>query len=169
MLHLALYQPAIAGNVGSVARTCVGLDIPLHLIGPHRLDYSQHAVRRAGLDYWPHLALTLHDSPDAFLHWLDGRTPWLLTRHADRRVDHAPYRHGDILLCGNENTGLPHAWHARWPDRRLALPSPGRVRSYNLANAATAAAVVAYCRLHPTPDAGAATTPPDADPPPPSR
>ena len=160
MLHVALYQPAIPQNVGATARTCVGIGARLHLIGPHRLDYSERAVRRAGLDYWPHLDLQLHDTPDAFLHWLHADAErgsfrgasgasgiWLITKHGTTRFDQAPYQDHDVLLFGNENTGLPEAWHDRWTDRRLCVPMPGPIRSYNLASTVTTVALHAYCRL----------------------
>lgn len=136
MLHVALYQPKIPPNTGNIARQCVGMGARLHLVGPHALDLSAHAVKRAGLDYWPHLALTEHATPEAFLAWLDaeGRTPWLVTKHGETRFDRAPYAEGDVLLFGNEIDGLPQAWHDRWPTRRVSIPIVGNVRSYNLAN-----------------------------------
>lgn len=143
MLHVALYQPQIPPNVGATARQCVGMNARLHLIGPYAFDLSEHAVKRAGLDYWPDLRLSEHATPEAFLHWLSeyGRPPWLISRHASLRYDQAAYGDGDVLVFGNEKAGLPAAWHERWPARRLLVPVLGPVRSYNLAN--TAAIVLA--------------------------
>ena len=135
MLHVALYQPSIPPNTGNVARQCVGMGAHLHLIGPHALDLSDAAVKRAGLDYWPHLTLTQHPTPEAFLDWLRDRRPWLVTKHGGVRFDRAAYANGDVLLFGNEVAGLPESWHARWPERRVAIPIVGPVRSYNLSNA----------------------------------
>ncbi|MEX0654283.1 MAG: tRNA (cytidine(34)-2'-O)-methyltransferase [Phycisphaeraceae bacterium] len=136
MLHVALYQPMIPPNTGATARQCVGMRARLHLIGPHPIDLSDHAVKRAGLDYWPHLMLTEHASPEAFVAWLEqtNRRPWLVTKFATQRYDRAGYADEDVLVFGNEQTGLPEAWHERWADRRVAVPILGAVRSYNLAN-----------------------------------
>jgi tRNA (cytidine/uridine-2'-O-)-methyltransferase len=154
MLHVALYQPCIPPNTGNIGRQCVGMKMRLHLIGPLTMDLSAQAVKRAGLDYWPDLDLQLHDSPEAFLRWLGSpaqsgagehspsaaagpaRQPWLITKHGSLRYDQVPYRDEDVLLLGNELTGLPEAWRQRWRDRCVHIPILGPVRSYNLANAA---------------------------------
>jgi tRNA (cytidine/uridine-2'-O-)-methyltransferase len=136
MIHVALYQPSIPPNTGNIGRQCVGMKMKLHLIGPLTIDLSAQAVRRAGLDYWPHLDLQTHDSPAAFLGWLSAREPWLITKHGSLRYDQAPYRDEDIILLGNEQTGLPADWLERWSGRRVFIPILGPVRSYNLANAA---------------------------------
>jgi tRNA (cytidine/uridine-2'-O-)-methyltransferase len=161
MLHVALYHPAIPQNTGNIARTTVGLNATLHLIHPMSFQLDEHKVRRAGLDYWPHVRLIEHADDDAFLHWLADPAadpphepqPWLVTKFGNLRVDQPAYRDGDVLILGNENTGLPDPWHTRWPDRRITLPMPGsptgNVRSYNLASAAAVALTFAHCRLHP--------------------
>lgn len=145
MLHLALYQPIIPPNTGNIARQCVGMAAALHIIQPAAFKLTEHAARRAGLDYWTHADVTIHPSPDHFLHWLDGRRPWLITKRGEVRYDHAPYADGDVLLFGNETKGLPDAWHQRWPDRRLHIPLLGPARSYNLSNAA--AIILAHASL----------------------
>lgn len=145
MLHVALYQPSIPPNTGNIGRQCVGMNARLHLIGPLKIDLSAQAVRRAGLDYWPRLDLQQHETPEAFLTWLGERRLWVVTRHGDVRYDQADFADEDILLFGNELTGLPDAWHDRWPDRRVFVPVMGDIRSYNLAN--TAAIVMAQACL----------------------
>jgi len=145
MLHVALYQPSIPPNTGNIGRTCVGMGAGLHLIGPVAFDLSDHAVKRAGLDYWEHLKLTVHPTPDAFVDWLGGREPWLVTKFGDVRFDQAAYGGDDVLIFGNENTGIPQAWHERWAGRRVSIPIPGKVRSYNVAN--TVAIVLAQAMV----------------------
>jgi len=158
VLHLVLYRPAIPQNTGTTARQCVGLGAHLHLVEP-RFDLHEKAVRRAGLDYCPHLQPTVHDN-EAFRHWLDQRKrdPWLVTKHGTTRHDHADYHADDTLILGNENTGLPDWLHHRFPRTRLRLPMPGtpqpdgstgNVRSYNLANAAAVVLATAWCVAHP--------------------
>lgn len=135
MLHVALYHPVIPQNTGSIARQCVGMAAHLHLIGPLGFEISDQAVKRAGLDYWEHLRLTYHETDDAFLNWLGARQPWLVTKFGEARYDQPNYGPEDVLLFGNENTGLPLAWRQRWADRCVGIPILGQVRSYNLSNA----------------------------------
>lgn len=106
-------------------------------------------MRRAGLDYWLHLHLTEHATPEAFLEWLGERQPWLVTKRGEIRFDHAPYHDGDVLLFGNEVTGLPREWHERWAARRVVVPQPGPVRSYNLANCVAIVLATAAVRISP--------------------
>lgn len=136
MLHIALYQPAIPQNTGNIGRLCVGMGAHLHIIQPTIFDLSDNMVRRAGLDYWPHLTHTLHENADAFIDWLGDKKPWLITKSGSIRFDQVPFRDEDVLVLGNENTGLPDDWHGCWSDRRVFIPIQGPIRSYNLANAA---------------------------------
>jgi tRNA (cytidine/uridine-2'-O-)-methyltransferase len=145
MLHIALYQPEIPPNTGSIARQCVGMNANLHIIGPIAFDMSDSAVKRAGLDYWPDVLLEMHESPGAFLSWLDGRQPWLVTKYGNIRYDTADYRDGDIIVFGNENRGLPEQWKQRWPERTVYVPIMGNIRSYNLSN--TVSIVLAQANL----------------------
>ena len=145
MLHVVLYQPEIPPNTGNIARQCVGMNARLHIIGPAGFDMSDSAVKRAGLDYWDDLDLTVHDGPDEFLEWLGDRSPWLVTKYGDLRYDKAEYTDGDILVFGRETTGLPEEWLERWPQRTVYVPIMGKVRSYNLAN--TVSVVLANASL----------------------
>lgn len=143
-VHLALYQPQIPGNTGTIGRMCVGLDAHLHIIGPCAFDFSDKALRRAGLDYWPHLRWTLYPNPEAFLEWLGERRPWLITKFGASRYDRTPFQADDVIILGNEVRGIPDAWHLRWSDRTIHLPILGPVRSFNLAS--TAAVVMTHAR-----------------------
>jgi tRNA (cytidine/uridine-2'-O-)-methyltransferase len=107
----------------------------LHLIGPCGFEITDTRVKRAGLDYWHHLRLTLHPTPEDFLLWLGERRPWLVTRFGNIRYDKPGYKTGDVLLMGSETTGLPESWLARWPDRQVYIPMGGPVRNFNLSNA----------------------------------
>jgi tRNA (cytidine/uridine-2'-O-)-methyltransferase len=144
-MHLALYHPQIPGNTGNIGRLCVGMSTHLHIIGPCAFDFSEKALRRAGLDYWPHLSWTLHPSSDHFLDWLGAREPWLVSKYGVQRFDRPAYALDDVIILGNEVRGLPAEWHARWPGRGIHLPILGPIRSYNLANAA--AMVLVHAQL----------------------
>jgi tRNA (cytidine/uridine-2'-O-)-methyltransferase len=134
MIHIVLYMPEIPPNTGTIARQCVGMDARLHIIKPISFDLSRGKAKRAGLDYWDDLSLTVHKDPDAFLKWLGDRSPWLITKRGSLRYDKPGYKDEDILIFGNETKGLPSEWLDRWSDRTVYVPIIGKVRSYNLAN-----------------------------------
>lgn len=144
MLHVVLYQPAIPPNTGNVSRQCVGMGAHLHLIAP-KFEVSSNTVKRAGLDYWDHLTLSQYETDDAFLDWLGDRSPWLVTKFGEQRYDSPCYADEDVLIFGNENTGLPEDWRERWLKRTVHLPMLGPIRSYNLSN--TVAIVLAQATL----------------------
>ncbi len=135
-MHLAIYHPVIPPNTGNIGRLCVGLGASLQIIGPCGFDFGAKARRRAGLDYWDQLEWTLHPDEDAFLAWLGTRRPWLVTKFGSLRFDAPDYADEDVIVLGNENTGLPQAWHERWAANTVHIPVLGPVRSYNQANAA---------------------------------
>lgn len=147
---IVLVEPLIPGNTGTIARTCAALEVDLCLVHPLGFSLGEKAVRRAGLDYWPHVRLHEYDDWDDFLLRRAPREDALFpfeefgprTAYA---VDWPPDAH---LLFGTETAGLPaRVLHGR-RDRAVRLPmrSP-HVRSLNLANAATAAAYVAFRAL----------------------
>lgn len=139
MFDVVLIEPEIPANTGNIGRTCVATGCLLHLVRPLGFDTDDKACRRAGLDYWPRLSLTEHDSFDDYLR---GRPPdagvWLLTTHASRTVFEAVLRPGDALVFGKESAGLPAALHQQFPQRRICLPMRPGERSLNLAAAVTA-------------------------------
>jgi len=145
LLHVVLYQPEIPPNTGNISRQCVGMNAHLHLIEPLGFDLSKSAVRRAGLDHWEDLRLTVHKGPDEFLEWLGSRSPWLVTKHGRTRYDTPGYSNEDVLVFGSETRGLPKEWLERWPKQTVYVPILGKVRSYNLAN--TVSLVLAHASL----------------------
>ena len=134
MLHIVLYQPQIPPNTGNIGRLCVGLDAHLHLIKPLGFELTEQAFRRAGLDYWPNLTHTVHESEDDFFYWLEDRQPWLVSKFGQSRYFEQSYCDEDIFVFGRETTGLPQHWHERFPDRLISIPILGPIRSFNLAN-----------------------------------
>ena len=145
MLQVVLYRPQIPPNTGNIARQCVGMNAALHIVKPVGFDLSRQAARRAGLDYWDHLRLTLHDDADQFLEWLGKRKAWVVTSRGRIRYDRPEYCDEDLLLFGSETLGLPEEWLERWPERTVYVPMAGRIRNYNLAN--TVSVVLAQASL----------------------
>jgi len=134
-----LVEPEIPPNTGAVARTCAATGSPLHLVGPLGFRIDEHAVRRAGLDYWPLVELYRHDdlssmvaaAPDSRLH--------LFSAGATRSYLEADFRPGDALVFGKESVGLDPAILEAYPDRVWGIPTMGGVRSLNLSNAVAVA------------------------------
>ncbi len=139
--HVALLEPEIPQNTGSVARLCAATSSPLHLVGPLGFRIDEKAVRRAGLDYWHLVAVHRHLDLPHFAHAL-GPERWLLfSATATRSYLDAPYEPGQALVFGKESTGLPEDLLRAHPGRVFGIPTSGAVRSINLA---TAVAVVLF-------------------------
>jgi tRNA (cytidine/uridine-2'-O-)-methyltransferase len=134
-MRLALYQPDIPQNTGTILRTAACLGIPVDLIEPAGFNAADKALRRAGLDYLDRLDLTRHDSFDRFLaDRPPGRLVLATTAATTAHTDFA-FETGDILLLGRESAGVPDAIHAL-ADARVKVPLVPGMRSLNIAVAA---------------------------------
>ena len=133
-MRLALFQPDIAGNVGTILRTCACLGIPLDLIEPMGFPWSDRALARAGMDYAAQAAVTRHADWDGCTATASGRLV-LFTTAGATRLDAARFQAGDILVFGSESAGVTPAVHAR-ADARIAIPMRPGFRSLNVAVAA---------------------------------
>jgi len=138
-MEIALIEPEIPGNTGSIGRVCVGTGCPLHLVGRLGFDISERAVRRAGLDYWRHVDLRVAPDRAAWEASMAGRRLWLFSTHGTRRYDEVRYEPDDVLVFGRETKGLPADLVERHRDRLVYLPTTAKIRSLNLANTVTAA------------------------------
>jgi tRNA (cytidine/uridine-2'-O-)-methyltransferase len=140
-MHVALVEPEIPPNTGSIARLCAATETPLHLIGRLGFAIDDRHLRRAGLDYWPHVRMVRHESWQAFRAALPGRRLAFSARAARPYTD-VRFRPDDVLVFGGETRGLPPAIRAELAPAlyRIPIASP-HVRSLNLANAV---AIVLY-------------------------
>jgi tRNA (cytidine/uridine-2'-O-)-methyltransferase len=139
-LHIVLYQPEIPYNTGSVGRTCVAVGAKLWLVRPLGFRLDDYYLRRAGLDYWEHLVWQVVDDWEALIAELPTRRRWLFTKKAQRSYLDAAYQPGDVLVFGNESSGLPDALLEAHADAHLRIPIRSAVRSLNLSNAVAVAA-----------------------------
>lgn len=140
MIEVVLYEPEIPQNTGSVARLCAATKTPLHLIKPLGFSLADRYLKRAGLDYWPHVDLTVWETFDAFREARPGSRIVATTAgnrgHAVASYHIFAYQAHDALVFGTESKGLPeHLLDAA--DACLRIPIWGQVRSLNLANAAS--------------------------------
>ena len=132
--RIALYQPDIAGNTGTILRFAACMGIAVDIIEPAGFDLSDRNLRRAGMDYLEMAALTRHVDCDGFEHWRRraGRRLVLLTTKAALPYTDFAFADGDVLLFGRESAGAPDKVHEA-ADARLLIPMPGGGRSLNLA------------------------------------
>ncbi len=135
-----LYQPEIPYNTGSVGRTCVAVGAKLWLVRPLGFRVDDYYLRRAGLDYWEHLAWQVVDDWEAVTAALAGRRFWFFTKKAERPYVDAAFLPGDVLVFGSESAGLPDQLLATNPSANLRIPTRTEVRSLNLSNAVAVAA-----------------------------
>jgi tRNA (cytidine/uridine-2'-O-)-methyltransferase len=133
-MRIALYEPDIPQNTGTILRTCACLGVEAHIIEPAGFPVTDRAFRRAGLDYLDKVSITRHASFAAFDTWRrhEGLKLVLLTTAAsDSYLDHR-YAHDQILLFGRESAGVPDSVHNA-ADARLTIPMRTDLRSLNIA------------------------------------
>jgi tRNA (cytidine/uridine-2'-O-)-methyltransferase len=139
-IRIALYQPDIAQNTGTILRLCACLGVEAHIIEPAGFPTTDRAFRRAGMDYLDRVVLVRHESWNAFNAWRrsEGRRVALLTTSGT--VSYLDHRFGsaDILLFGRESSGVPGHIHDA-ADARLVIPMQPGLRSLNVAMAAAMA------------------------------
>lgn len=134
-MRLALYQPDIAQNTGTILRLAACLGVGVDVIEPCGFPFDDRRLRRAGMDYLDDVELARHSSWQAFL---AARAPGrlvLLTTTGEARLPDVAFEGGDTLLLGRESAGVPSDIHAA-ADLRLRIPMRRGIRSINVALAA---------------------------------
>ncbi len=131
---MALYQPDIAGNLGTILRTCACLDVPVDIIEPCGFPFSDRSLKRSGMDYFDQADFTRHADWSAFLDQItpDSTRIVLLSSKASQPIHDFAFQKNDILLFGSESAGVPVDVHQRADERITISMKPG-VRSLNLA------------------------------------
>ena len=141
MVNIVLVEPEIPQNCGNIARTCAATRSRLHLVEPLGFDVSDRAVKRAGLDYWPMVDVTVYPGLDALFARNRVEDLWLATTKAPRDYTQADFRDGCWLFFGKETAGLPEWFRLAHRDRCVRIPMRADARSLNLSNSA---AILAY-------------------------
>ena len=124
-LNLVLIAPQIPHNTGAAARLAVGLGARLHLIRPLGFSLSESRVKRAGLDYWQHTDLVIHDSWDHYLNATQPEALLFISTRGKRCYLDCTYTAGTHLLFGNETQGLPAEFYERYAEQLVRIPMPG--------------------------------------------
>jgi tRNA (cytidine/uridine-2'-O-)-methyltransferase len=134
--HVVLIEPEIPNNTGNIGRTCVGTYSELHLVGPLGFDISDKQLKRAGLDYWPHLLWHRHET---FNDWWqlvkDPSRVFFFSKKASRSLHEVKWQAGDWLVFGKETKGLSDELLRDFSAQLVKIPFEGPIRSLNLASA----------------------------------
>lgn len=140
-LHIALYQPDIPGNTGTILRLGACLDIKVHIIEPAGFDLSSRALKRAGMDYLAQAALQRHEDWQKFCTTMreEKRRILLFTTRAAIPYTRFAFQSGDVLLFGRESAGVPENVH-NLANAHLIIPMKETARSLNLAMSVAMAA-----------------------------
>jgi tRNA (cytidine/uridine-2'-O-)-methyltransferase len=140
--HVVLIEPEIPPNTGNIGRLCLATGAHLHLVKPLGFSIDDKALRRAGLDYWAEVKVTLWESFSELQQAHTEARFWYLTTKAKRAYWDVEFCDGDFLVFGRETKGLPEPLLAQNPERTLAIPMvDSSTRSLNLA---TSAGIVLY-------------------------
>lgn len=136
-MRLALYQPDIPQNTGTILRMAACFAVGVDVIMPTGFDMTDRSLKRAALDYLPHVQIRRHESFEAFNaeRLANGRRLLALTTHGSQPHTEARFDREDVLLLGRESAGLPDAVHAL-ADARIRIPIARPLRSLNIAVAA---------------------------------
>lgn len=135
LFHVVLKEPEIPNNTGNIGRTCVGCRSKLHLVEPLGFEINDKQLRRAGLDYWPHLSWQQHAGWQDFLEAPQGpRRLIYFTTKTDKNFFDFSFQPGDGLVFGKETKGLEESLFQEAGAIALKVPMLGPIRSHNLAN-----------------------------------
>ena len=142
MFHVALYEPEIPPNTGSIARLCAATLTPLHIVGVTGFRMDDRTLKRSGLDYWDEVELHRHTDIDGLYESLPDARFLYFTTKAERSYADWTYLAGDCLVFGPETRGLPEDLLRKNWDNCLTITMPNQnVRSLNLA---TTVGIVLY-------------------------
>lgn len=137
-INIVLHEPEIPHNTGAIARTCVLTNSRLHLIKPFGFDLSDKYLKRAGLDYWKYLDLTIYENLDDFFEKNKDANFYLATTKTKNIYSDVKFKDGDYIFFGKETAGLPEDLINKYSDRAIRIPMIKDLkRSLNLANSCT--------------------------------
>ena len=140
-LNIVLHEPEIPANTGNIGRTCVATGTRLHLIKPLGFDISDKAVKRAGLDYWPKLDVTVYESYEDFLERNPGAKIYYATTKGPQTYVDVHYEEDCFIMFGKESAGIPEEILVEHKEDCVRIPMVGDIRSLNLGNSV---AIVLY-------------------------
>ena len=141
MLNIVLHEPEMPANTGNIGRTCVAAGARLHLIEPLGFSINDKMVKRAGLDYWDKLDVTVYDDFNDFCERNPGAKIYMATTKAHRTYTEVSYEPDCYIMFGKESAGIPEEILVDHEDTCVRIPMIGDIRSLNLSNSV---AIVLY-------------------------
>ncbi|MBP3927393.1 MAG: tRNA (cytidine(34)-2'-O)-methyltransferase [Clostridium sp.] len=133
-MNIVLYEPEMPLNTGNIGRTCVATNTRLHLIEPLGFRLNAKEIKRAGLDYWPHLDVTVYADYQDFLERNPGAKIYMATTKAPHVYTEVSYEPDCYIMFGPESRGIPEEILVKHPDTSVRIPMWGETRSLNLSN-----------------------------------
>lgn len=141
MLNIVLLEPELPANTGNIGRTCVAANARLHLIEPLGFHINDKMLKRAGLDYWPLLDVTVYDNYRDFLDRNPGAKVYMATTKAPKIYTDIRFEPDCFIMFGKESAGIPENILLENQENCMRIPMTGEIRSLNLSNSA---AIVLY-------------------------
>ena len=140
-LNIVMVEPEIPQNTGNIARTCAATGASLHLVEPMGFKVDDKKLKRAGLDYWHTLDITMYDNIHEFFAKNKGGNFYYASTKSLNRYCDVSFSDGDYILFGKETKGLPEPLLAKNADTCIRIPMLPTLRSLNLSNSV---AVIIY-------------------------
>lgn len=140
-MNIVLFEPEMPMNTGNIGRTCVATNTRLHLIEPLGFKLNEKAVKRAGLDYWDKLDVTVYSDFQDFLDCNPGAKIYMATTKAPKTYTEVEYEPDCYIMFGKESAGIPEEILLENQERAIRIPMLGETRSLNLSNSV---AIVLY-------------------------
>ena len=141
MLNIVLHEPDIPSNTGNIGRTCVAAGIRLHLIEPMGFQINDKMLKRAGLDYWDKLDVTIYDDYNDFLAKNPGAKVYMATTKSKQKYTDVSYEEDAYIMFGKESAGIPEEILLENRQTCVRIPMMPGERSLNLSNSV---AIVVY-------------------------
>ncbi|WP_343208005.1 tRNA (cytidine(34)-2'-O)-methyltransferase [Anaerolentibacter hominis] len=141
MINIVLHEPEIPANTGNIGRTCVATGSRLHLIEPLGFQINEKQLKRAGMDYWDKLDVTVYDNYADFLERNPGARIFMATTKARQTYTEAEFPPDCYIMFGKESAGIPEEILVEHEMDCIRIPMIGDIRSLNLANSV---AIVLY-------------------------
>ncbi len=137
-INIVLHEPEIPHNTGAIARSCVLTNSKLHLIKPFGFELSDKYLKRAGLDYWKYLDITIYEDLNDFFEKNKNANFYLATTKTTKIYSDVKFKDGDFIFFGKETAGLPEDFIKEHSERAIRIPMIKDLkRSLNLANSCT--------------------------------
>ena len=140
-MNIVLYEPEMPANTGNIGRTCVATGARLHLIEPLGFKLNEKMLKRAGLDYWDKLDVSVYDNYQDFLYKNPDAKIYMATTKAIHDYTQVEYETDCYIMFGKESAGIPEEILVNHPETSIRIPMIGDIRSLNLSNSV---AIVLY-------------------------